>query len=171
MHLCHQNVLMQDWKSNENLCSAYWTIWAIPESVCTYRLFFIKIKLQNWGCPLFQGGTSLQNWTRTSLNFLIRWLLMASRVWMCLNFRSRSKAVVEERSILKQWSMMLMASSSMCWKEAGVVLKWWTGQRQVQVLSLGNDIHLQRHLGHSSQQRCRLSILNVNKLHTHVISN
>lgn len=64
-----------------------------------------------------QDCTSLQNWIRMSLNFLIRWLLMASVERMCLNFRSRSKAAVEERSVLKDWSMMLMASSSIDWAD------------------------------------------------------
>lgn len=62
---------------------------------------------------LVLSRTSLQYWTRMSLNFCIIWLLMASLERMCLNLSSMSKAADAERRVLKDWSMKLMASASM----------------------------------------------------------
>lgn len=53
-----------------------------------------------------------------SSNFLIKWLLITFLEQMCLNFRSILNAAVEERSVLKDWSIKVMASPSIACADA-----------------------------------------------------
>lgn len=57
-------------------------------------------------------NTSLQYWSKTSLNFIIICLLMVSRVRMCLKFNSMSNAASADRRVLKDSSIKFLASSS-----------------------------------------------------------